>query len=127
MTGGFSLWRAELSGRRSPPWQENRLRCRRFSPCGQTQKSVSLVAHALHGTEQPETNPPSAKPAEGFALLGGDFLLFGLHHHLHVRGHFAMQLHRNVELARLLQRLVQVHLAAIDLETLRFKLLRDVR
>jgi hypothetical protein len=43
---------------------------------------------------------------------------FLLNHDLQVRGHVLVQLHRDGELAEGLQRLVQLDLAAVNIETL---------
>src|SRR5215469_14758914 len=39
---------------------------------------------------------------------------------------FAMQLHRDVELAELLERLFEMYLAAVDVKALGFELVRDI-
>ena len=39
------------------------------------------------------------------------------HNHLHLRGHVAVKLDRHAEFAQLLQRLVEMDLALLDVET----------
>jgi hypothetical protein len=56
-----------------------------------------------------------------------DCFALGVHRDLDVRAHLAVQLHRNVELAQLLQRLIQLDLAAIDRVALLLQRVRDVR
>src|SRR5277367_5873720 len=63
-------------------------------------------------------------PAACNALLGGGF--FGLYCYLDVGGDFAVQLDRDEELAEGLQRLIQMHLAAVDVEAFGFESVGDV-
>jgi len=57
-------------------------------------------------------------------LLGCGF--FALHRDLDVGGDFAVQLDRDEEVAERLQRLVEAHLAAVDVEALGLESVGDV-
>jgi len=53
--------------------------------------------------------------------LSARFAAFAVYRDLYMRSNFAVQFHRNMKLAEALERIVQMHLAAIDLESLRFQ------
>ncbi len=97
----------------------------------QERQEWTRSSHRLKGTRDIAPQHRKRHAALGcvpFGIAGRlGFRLFGAHRDLDVRADLAMQLHGNVELAQLLERLIELHLAAVDGIALLLQRVRDIR
>src|SRR5579875_17997 len=99
-----------LPSRRVATWRKHL--CAHLPPPASKQKSAAAIASM------------ALRSVLMYGKLLGCF--FGLHRNGNVCRYLPVQLHRNVELTHLFQRLVQMHLAAVDVEALCLQMCGDV-
>jgi hypothetical protein len=90
-------------------------------------RSSGSSTNSARGVKKKERHAAEAACPLTFQGSGLDFAAFSTHGDLDVRAYLAVQLDGNVELAQLLERLIELHLAAVDGITLLLQRVRDIR